>query len=94
MKHKRQVYVPHPLVSREHSEKMRHAFIADMQHEWQGLHEYFVDVGKTGDKRWAASHLVRAIADGLGTADAGATAILYEVANRLASRTLVKGKIT
>ena len=80
MKSKRKIYIPHPLVSREPSDKMRLAFIADLQTDWYNFHDYF---DECGNKRWAAHFLVKAIAEGLGEADPKIAAQLSELALQL-----------
>ena len=77
----RRYYIPHPLLG--NSDKANKIYLEDMAKEWETLQDYLKNCG---NPRWAASHLVRAIAAGLEGYDWEASLLLREMALGLESR--------
>ena len=82
---KKNLYVPHPLTHRD--AKTIASYTSNLSKDFQTIQEYLSEVG---DARWAASHLVRAIAEGLKSADSEASYKLREIANKLSTRQIDK----
>jgi hypothetical protein len=74
-------FIPHPLTRKD--PKTIDVFLSDIKKEWETIEQYVRD---SKNPQWAASHLVRAIADGLYNADIDAADQLREIANQLATR--------
>lgn len=73
--------IPHPLCSGE--SKAMETFFTARKEDRQTLTAY---VKKSVNPRWAASHLVRAISNGLGREDVVVAGKLWDVANELGSQ--------
>ena len=82
-RNRRAHYIPHVLI--KCVQKEMEVFLANQKEEPETISEY---IKKSTNPRWAASHLVRAIADGLFVwesplTDRAIAVRLYQIANEL-----------
>ena len=77
----RPVFIPHPLCGTD--DKTLEHFYAVSKSDRETLAEY---VRRSGNPRWAASHILRAVSRGLEKADPDRADQVWELANQLCGR--------